>query len=70
MNVLVQQAITWANVDPDLCCHVTSLGHSELKWIVFKHILQTYITYVFFIFFEISIGEYHIQASKFVKCFW
>ena len=25
-----QQAITWANVDPDLCCHMASLGHNEL----------------------------------------
>ena len=23
--------ITWANVDPDLCCHMASLGHNELK---------------------------------------
>ena len=27
---LVQQAITWANVDLDLCHHMTSLGHNEL----------------------------------------
>ena len=26
-----QQAITWANVDPELCHHMTSLGHYELK---------------------------------------
>ena len=25
-----QQAITWANVDPDLYCHMASLGHNEL----------------------------------------
>ena len=25
-----QQAITWANVDPDLSCHKVSLGHNEL----------------------------------------
>ena len=24
------QAITWVSVDPDLCCHIASLGHSEL----------------------------------------
>ena len=23
-------AITWANVHPDLCCHMASLGHNEL----------------------------------------
>ena len=26
-----QQAITWANVDPDLCHHMVSLGPNELK---------------------------------------
>ena len=25
-----QQAITWANVDPDLYCYIVSLGHQEL----------------------------------------
>ena len=25
-----QQAITWANVDQDLCRHMASLGHNEL----------------------------------------
>ena len=33
------QAITWANVDPDLCHHIASLGHKALKthktyWII------------------------------------
>ena len=28
------QAITWANVDPDLCRHMVSIGHSESRcWI-------------------------------------
>ena len=27
----LQQAITWANVDLDLYCHIASLGHNELK---------------------------------------
>ena len=31
-NGLVQQAITWANFDPDLCRHMVSLGHNELTW--------------------------------------
>ena len=26
-----QQAITWANVDPDLCHHMVALGHNGLK---------------------------------------
>ena len=28
-----QQAIAWTNVDLDLCCHVSSLGHNELIWL-------------------------------------
>ena len=27
----MQQAITWANVEPDLCHHMVSLGHNELS---------------------------------------
>ena len=30
MNVIGLQAITWANVDPDPCRHMVSLGHNEL----------------------------------------
>ena len=30
-GALRQQAITWANVDPDLCHHMASLGNNELK---------------------------------------
>ena len=25
-----EKSIAWANVDPDLCRHMASLGHSEL----------------------------------------
>ena len=31
LSVVRQQAITWANVDPDLWHHMVSLGHYELK---------------------------------------
>ena len=31
VNIGWRQAITWANVDPDLCCHLTSLGLNELN---------------------------------------
>ena len=30
-DVIRQQAFTRANIDPDLCCHMTSLGHNELR---------------------------------------
>ena len=29
-STLLQQAITWSYVDPDLCRHILSLGHNEL----------------------------------------
>ena len=29
-----QQAITWANVDPDLCCHMVLLGHNGIYSLV------------------------------------
>ena len=32
------QAITWVNGDPDLCCHMASLGHNDLSpFIVLEH---------------------------------
>ena len=33
LDAVRQQAITWANVDSDLCRHIASLGHNELIWI-------------------------------------
>ena len=27
---LLAKIVTWANIDPDLCCHVSSLGHTVL----------------------------------------
>ena len=30
----MQQAITWASVDPALCHHTESLGHNELTPVV------------------------------------
>ena len=30
-GVVRQPAITWANVDPDVCHHMVSLGHNELR---------------------------------------
>ena len=31
MGAIKQQAITWSNVDPDLCAHMVLLGHNELR---------------------------------------
>ena len=31
LGAVRQQAITWTNVDPDLCRHMASLGHNELS---------------------------------------
>ena len=35
-STLAQEAITWAIIDPNLCCHVVSLSHNEL--IALKHV--------------------------------
>ena len=31
LDAIRQQAITWTNVDPELRCHMVSLGHNELN---------------------------------------
>ena len=31
-STLVDQAITWANIDPDLCHQMVSLGLNELMY--------------------------------------
>ena len=45
-SALRQQAITWANGDPDLCCHMASPGPNELTicrynndkvWVLYIH---------------------------------
>ena len=30
LGAIRHETITWANVDPDLCCNMESLGHNEL----------------------------------------
>ena len=32
-----QQATTWTNIDPDLCCYMASLGHNELTLHIFSN---------------------------------
>ena len=40
----LHQAITWANVDPDICHHMTSLGHNgviqDISYVVFRILPQ------------------------------
>ena len=31
LGAVQQQAITWINVDPDICCHMASLGQNEVR---------------------------------------
>ena len=30
LSISNETAITWTNVDPDLCCHMTWIGHNQL----------------------------------------
>ena len=39
--VVRQQAITWGNVDPDLCHHMASLGHNEFNATMYFSLLKT-----------------------------
>ena len=39
-STLVQVIITWANVDPDLCRHMVSLGHNVLR----QHTVTIHVT--------------------------
>ena len=34
LGAVRQHAITWANVDPDLCRYMASLGHNKLNSII------------------------------------
>ena len=36
-----QQAITWANVHPDLCRHMPSLGHNQLMYWILPRSIKT-----------------------------
>ena len=38
LGAIRQQAITCTNVDPDLCCHMASLGHIESICIPRRHV--------------------------------
>ena len=40
VKVWCQQAITWANFDPDLCRHMASLGHNGLALHNFNYQLR------------------------------
>ena len=37
LGAISQQAITWANVYLDLCCHMVSLGHNQLCDLFFSN---------------------------------
>ena len=45
-----QQDISWANVDPDLCCQMASLSHTELS-IIPKCVTDTCIDWGYIIIF-------------------
>ena len=49
LGAVRQQAITWANVDPDLCLHMVSLGHNELSYQVWHVLFQIISRYLCFL---------------------
>ena len=47
LGTVRQQAITWANVEPDLCHYMISLGHTELThWGRLTHICVSKLTII------------------------
>ena len=43
LGAIRQQAIAWANVDPDLSCHIVHIGHVTLAAIAWTRILVPYL---------------------------
>ena len=55
-----RQAITWANVDPDLCPHMVSLGLSELIWQMY----QVFYVFLFWINFVLSLSTMLLLINR------
>ena len=53
-GALSHQAITWTNVDPDLCRNMTSLGHNELT--------------IFFMIASLALGAFHEYIAGVPMC--
>ena len=52
LGALRQEAITWAYVDPGLCCHMSSPGHSELMILVYCFIKENTPTFLSHLLFQ------------------
>ena len=49
-----QQAIIWANVDPDLCHHLVSLGHNEwIGWNILATMADEFVLHTRVVFEEL-----------------
>ena len=59
------QAITWAKVDPDLCCHMELLGHNDLTLICCSLLENTEMHLLFISFFQNRYG-----AGSWNPSFW
>ena len=79
LGVVRQQAITWANVDPDLCHHMASLGLNELiqifldKWYVVIGLFSIneafFFPTTFFFFFPSFFSPHFFPTSSFIFLF-
>ena len=47
-----QQAITWAKVDPDLCCHMALLGHNDLTLDMLQFVRKYGNAFAFYFVFQ------------------
>ena len=46
LGAFQQQAITWANVDPDLIRHIASLGHNDLSIIKSSYVCRNIVKFL------------------------
>ena len=71
LGVVRYQAITSANVDPDLCCHMSSLGQNVLnRWygLTEKHKTKIYISWKFL--YHDLVSAVIIQDQNKQACMW
>ena len=68
------EAITWGNVDPDLCNHMASLGHNEIKAIFAGSMVSWHpsICYGEFLYWQVDIEMFKFLASplNWTSRFW
>ena len=53
---------TWANINPDLCCYMVSLGHNELMRLCSRFSNRTF-------HLVVIVGTYYTDITSFFSCY-